>query len=68
VFLPWLQGAVRYEFLDPSSEGSDNFERITVNGTFLIRANVKGILEYQKDLGGLTKDDYTLKGILRFTL
>lgn len=66
VFLPWLQGAVRYEILDPSRESSEDFERITLNGTFLIRANVKGILEYQKDLGGANEDDYTLRGILRF--
>lgn len=68
VFLPWLQGAVRYEVLDPSRERSEDFERLTLNGTFLIRANVKGVIEYRLDLGGANEDDYTIAGILRFAL
>lgn len=66
VFFPWLHGAVRYEWLDPSNTRSENFERYTVNLTALIRANVKAYIEYREDAGGDMKDNYTLRGVLRW--
>ncbi len=50
VFLPWLHGAFRYEYLDPANELAQEFEWGTANLTALIRANVKAYLELQQDL------------------
>jgi hypothetical protein len=66
VFYPWLMGAVRYEWLEPSDRRRPDFERITANVTVLVRANVKTFLEYQKNIGGDLKDDYLLRAVLRF--
>ncbi len=66
VFLPWLHGAFRYERLDPSEHDSESFERVTVNGTALVRANVKALIEYQRNIGGHEVDDYLLLWRLRF--
>jgi hypothetical protein len=51
---PWLFGALRYENVDlPKIEDGERvptWERATVNLTALMRANVKGIVEYTWDL------------------
>ena len=66
VFLPWLHGGFRYEWLDPPSPGRESFERVTVNGTALVRANVKALIEYQRNIGGAEVDDYMFLWRLRF--
>jgi hypothetical protein len=66
VFYPWLHGAFRYEWLDPSRPGSDKFERVTANGTVLVRANVKALVEWQRNIGGDAQDDYAVRAALRF--
>jgi hypothetical protein len=50
VFLPWLHGAFRYEYLDPANQLAQEFEWGTANLTALIRANVKAYVEVQQDL------------------
>lgn len=50
VFMPWLVGAVRYEQLDPAAAGADPFRRVIPGVTALLRANVKLVGEFQKDL------------------
>ena len=51
---PWLVGVLRYETTDlPKVENGQkvrDWERGTVHLTALIRANVKGIIEYSRDL------------------
>jgi len=64
VLMPWLHGAVRYEWLDPASRSAPDFKRIVPNVTALIRANVKAYLEFQRDLGD--SDNYVVLGALRF--
>ena len=52
--LPWLHGAVRYETVDlPRLEDGlkvQDYKRATLSVTALVRANVKGVLEYTEDL------------------
>jgi hypothetical protein len=64
VVMPWLHGALRYEWLNPARVGAPNLKRIVPNVTALIRANVKAYVEYQRDLG--ESDDYTLLTSVRF--
>lgn len=66
VVFPWLHGAVRYEWLDPSDPRSEDFERYVINLSALIRANVKALLEYQTDTGGETEDNYEIRAVVRF--
>jgi hypothetical protein len=63
VLLPWLQPAVRYEWLDPANKDAPNFKRIVPNLTVLVRANVKAYLEYQRNLD--ENDDYALLAGMR---
>ena len=64
VFMPWLHGAVRYEWLDPANADAPRFERLVPNLTALVRANVKAYVEYQRNLGA--SDNYLLLGGLQF--
>lgn len=64
VIMPWLHGALRYEWLKPALEGAPKLKRIVPNVTALIRANVKAYVEYQRNLGN--SDDYTLLTSVRF--
>jgi hypothetical protein len=61
--LPWLQPAVRYEWLNPANKDAPNFKRIVPNVTALVRANVKTYLEYQRNLD--ENDDFTLLAGIR---
>ncbi|GMR24341.1 MAG: hypothetical protein BMS9Abin37_2872 [Acidobacteriota bacterium] len=65
VFYPWLHGGFRYEWLRPSDRASPNFNRWLVNGTALVRANVKALVEYYRDVSE-ERDDYVLRWALRF--
>lgn len=64
VVMPWLHGAVRYEWLKPALDGAPTFKRIVPNVSALIRANVKAYVEYQRNLGD--SDDYVLLTSVRF--
>jgi hypothetical protein len=50
VFYPWLQGSGRYESLRPADPAAAIVKRGVATLNALIRANVKAILEYQRDL------------------
>lgn len=63
VIWPWLHGALRYEFLSPANAEADDFKRLVVNVTALVRANVKAYAELYRDLGA--SDDYTFLATLR---
>ena len=62
-----LMAEAPYEWLDPPSPGRESFERVTVNGTALVRANVKALIEYQRNIGGAEVDDYMFLWRLRFS-
>jgi hypothetical protein len=64
VLMPWLHGALRYEWLRPALVGDPDFKRIVPNLTALIRANVKAYVEYQRNVG--ESDDYVLLTSVRF--
>jgi len=64
VIWPWLHGAIRYEWLRPANEEAPDFKRVTPNLTALIRANVKALVQYERDLG--ESDDYTFLANVRF--
>lgn len=64
VLLPWLQPAIRYEWLNPGDKEAPNFERVVTHVTALARANVRTYLEYQRNVG--ESDDYTLLAGMRF--
>ena len=64
VIYPWLQAAVRYETLTPADRSVQSLRSGVVNLSALIRANVKGIVEYQRDLREGT--NHSLNVFLRF--
>jgi hypothetical protein len=64
VFYPWLHGALRYETLTPGDRSVDSLRILTVNASALVRANIKVILEYQRDLR--EGDNHSLNALLRF--
>jgi hypothetical protein len=63
VFYPWLHGAMRYEDLTPADRSVESVRVGTLSVSALIRANVKVILEYQRDLRERT--NHSLDGVLR---
>jgi len=50
VFYPWLHGAFRYETLTPADPAVQSLRTGVFNVSALIRANVKAMAEYQRDL------------------
>jgi hypothetical protein len=50
VIYPWLQGAFRYETLTPADRSVQSLRTGVLNLSALIRANVKVMAEYQRDL------------------
>jgi len=64
VFYPWLLGAVRYETLTPGDRGVQSLRTGTVNLSALVRANVKAMVEYQRDLR--EAKNHSVNAILRF--
>jgi hypothetical protein len=64
MFYPWLLGAVRYETLTPGDRSVGNLEILTANASALIRANIKAMLEYQRDLK--EGDNHSLDALIRF--
>lgn len=66
VVYPWLQAALRYEWLRPSSTSEGNFKLVTANLTALIRANVKALFEFARVVGGPGEKDYRANAGLRF--
>jgi hypothetical protein len=64
LFYPWLLGAVRYETLTPGDRSVQSLRTGAVNVSGLIRANVKAMVEYQRDLR--EGKNHSLNAILRF--
>jgi hypothetical protein len=64
VFYPWLLGAVRYETLTPGDRSVRSLRTGVVNVSGLIRANVKAMVEYQRDLH--EAKNHSLNAIVRF--
>jgi hypothetical protein len=50
VFYPWLQGTGRYETVKPGDPAAPVVKRGVATLSALVRANVKAMLEYQRDL------------------
>ena len=61
---PWLQAAARYETLTPGDRTVPNLRTGVFNLSALIRANVKAMVEYQRDLRA--GENHSLNALLRF--
>jgi hypothetical protein len=61
---PWLQGTFRYETLTPGDTSVQSLRTGTFNLSALIRANVKAMLEYQRDLR--EGQNHSLNAVVRF--
>jgi hypothetical protein len=64
VFYPWLHGAARYETVTPADRSVPSLRTGVFNLSGLIRANIKAIAEYQRDLR--EGENHSLNVILRF--
>lgn len=64
VIYPWLQASGRYETLTPSDPTVQSVRIGTFNLSALIRANVKAMVEYQRDLR--TGENHSLNAVVRF--
>jgi hypothetical protein len=64
VFYPWLHGAARYETVTPADRSVRSVRAGVFNVSGLIRANIKAIAEYQRDLR--EGDNHSFNVILRF--
>lgn len=61
---PWLQASGRYETLTAGDPAVPSVRIGTLTASALVRANVKAMLEYQRDLRN--GDSHSLNAILRF--
>ncbi|MBI3402190.1 MAG: hypothetical protein HY048_12285 [Acidobacteria bacterium] len=64
LFYPWLQGSFRYETVTPADPSVPSLRTGVFNASALIRANVKVMVEYQRDLR--QGDNHSLNALLRF--
>ncbi len=64
VFYPWLHGAFRYETVSNGDPGEPSLRTAVFNASALIRANVKAIVEYRRDLRH--GENHSLNGVMRF--
>ena len=64
VFYPWLHGAARYETVTPADRSVRSLRTGVFSVSGLIRANIKAIAEYQRDLR--EGENHSLNVILRF--
>ncbi len=61
---PWLQASGRYETVTPAEPAVPSVRLGTFNVSALVRANVKLMVEYQRDLR--QGDNHSLNALLRF--
>lgn len=66
VFYPWLHGALRYETFTPGDPNVESGRILVVNSSALIRANIKAIAEYWRDLR--VGENHSFNVVLRFAL
>ena len=64
LIFPWLQASGRYEAVTPADPSVQSLRIGTFNVSALVRANVKAMLEYQRDLR--QGDNHSLNALLRF--
>jgi len=64
LFYPWLQGSFRYETVTPADPSVPSLRTGVFNASALIRANVKAMVEYQRDLR--EGNNHSLNALLRF--
>jgi len=64
MFYPWLLGSFRYETVTPGDRSVPSLRTGVFNVSALIRANVKAMLEYQRDLR--EGRNHSLNGLVRF--
>ena len=64
VFYPWLQGSGRYETVTPADPAAAIVKRGVATLNALIRANVKAMVEYQRDLN--EGQNHSLNLLVRF--
>jgi len=64
LFYPWLQGSFRYETVTPADPSVPSLRTGVFNASALIRANVKVMIEYQRDLR--EGANHSLNALLRF--
>ncbi len=64
VIFPWLQATGRYETVTPADPSVASLQIGTFNVSALVRANVKAMVEYQRDLREGT--NHSLNALLRF--
>ena len=64
VIYPWLHGAARYETVTPGDRSVPSLRSGVFNLSGLVRANVKLMLEYQRDLR--EAKNHSLDAVLRF--
>ena len=64
VFYPWLHGAARYETVTPGDRNVPSLRTGVFNVSGLVRANIKAIVEYQRDLR--EAKNHSLDVVLRF--
>jgi hypothetical protein len=64
LFYPWLQGSFRYETVTPADVSVPSVRTGVFNVSALVRANVKAMVEYQRDLR--QGENHSLNAVLRF--
>jgi len=64
VIAPPFQCSVRYENLRPADKSADSLRLVNANFSWLVRANIKLMLEYNRDLRDAK--NYQLATVLRF--
>jgi hypothetical protein len=64
VIYPWLQASGRYETVTPADPDVQSLRIGTFNVSALVRANVKAMVEYQRDLR--EGENHSLNVVLRF--
>ena len=62
---PWLQATARYETVTPADTSVPSLRTGVFNLSALVRANVKAMLEYQRDLR--QGENHSLNALLRFS-
>jgi hypothetical protein len=64
VIYPWLQVGYRYETVTPADRSVPSLRTGVANVSALVRANVKAMVEYQRDLR--QGENHSLNALLRF--
>jgi hypothetical protein len=64
VIYPWLQVSGRYESVTPADRAVRSVRLETLNMSALVRANVKAMVEYQRDLR--QGENHSLNALIRF--